>query len=128
MPAAPRLARWLQRVEARIETTLPATDAAPHGLHRAMRHAVLGGGKRLRPMLVYAAGAAVQADDDLLDAPAAAVELVHAFSLVHDDLPAMDDDDLRRGRPTVHVAYDEATAILAGDAARPCTWRAPAPR
>ena len=116
MPADPRLARWLQRVEARIETTLPATDASPQALHAAMRHAALGGGKRLRPMLVYAAGAAVQADEDLLDAPAAAVELVHAFSLVHDDLPAMDDDDLRRGRPTVHVAFDEATAILAGDA------------
>ena len=81
-----------------------------------MRHAVLGGGKRLRPMLVYAAGCATGADETLLDAPAAAVELVHAYSLVHDDLPAMDDDDLRRGRPTVHVAFDEATAILAGDA------------
>ena len=116
MPAEPRLARWLQRVEARLEAALPGPDDAPQGLHRAMRHAVLGGGKRLRPMLVYAAGAAVSADETLLDAPAAAVELVHAFSLVHDDLPAMDDDDLRRGRPTVHIAFDEATAILAGDA------------
>ncbi|GAB2652554.1 polyprenyl synthetase family protein [Arenimonas aestuarii] len=116
MPADPRLARWLQRVEARLEASLPRAEHSPQALHGAMRHAVLGGGKRLRPMLVYAAGAAVQADQDLLDAPAAAVELVHAFSLVHDDLPAMDDDALRRGRPTVHVAYDEATAILAGDA------------
>lgn len=116
MQAEPRLARWLQRVEARLEAALPASDQSPQGLHRAMRHAVLGGGKRLRPLLVYAAGAATGADETLLDAPAAAVELVHAFSLVHDDLPAMDDDDLRRGRPTVHVAFDEATAILAGDA------------
>lgn len=116
MAAEPRLARWLERVEARLEAALPAPDAPPQGLHRAMRHAVLGGGKRLRPLLVYAAGAATGADESLLDAPAAAVELVHAFSLVHDDLPAMDDDDLRRGRPTVHVAFDEATAILAGDA------------
>ena len=115
MPADPRLARWLQRVEARLEATLPAASDSPQALHGAMRHAVLGGGKRLRPMLVYAAGAAVQADEDLLDAPAAAVELVHAFSLVHDDLPAMDDDDLRRGQPTTHKAFDEACAILAGD-------------
>ena len=112
----PELARWLQRVEARLEAALPPADRAPCGLHAAMRHAVLGGGKRLRPLLVYAAGAATGADEALLDAPAAAVELIHAFSLVHDDLPAMDDDDLRRGRPTVHVAFDEATAILAGDA------------
>jgi len=116
MPADPRLARWLQRVEDRLAACLPSSEASPRDLHGAMRHAVLGGGKRLRPMLVYAAGAAVQADEALLDAPAAAVELVHAFSLAHDDLPAMDDDALRRGRPTVHVAFDEATAILAGDA------------
>jgi farnesyl diphosphate synthase len=111
-----RLARWLQRVEARLEAALPDLGQSPQHLHQAMRHAVLGGGKRLRPMLVYAAGEATGADEALLDDPAAAVELVHAFSLVHDDLPAMDDDALRRGRPTVHVAFDEATAILAGDA------------
>ena len=116
MPPEPRLARWLQRVEAGLETALPAADQSPQALHQAMRHAVLAGGKRLRPMLVYAAGAALDADETLLDAPATAVELVHAFSLVHDDLPAMDDDALRRGRPTVHIAFDEATAILAGDA------------
>ena len=116
MPADPRLARWLQRVEAELETSLPPPDQPPHGLHRAMRHAVLGGGKRVRPLLVYAAGCAVDANEADLDAAAAAVELVHAFSLVHDDLPAMDDDALRRGQPTVHVAFDEATAILAGDA------------
>src|SRR3546814_853220 len=94
-----------------------------------MRHAVLGGGKRLRPMLVYAAGASQHADPEALDAAAVAVELIHAYSLVHDDLPAMDDDSLRRGRPTVHVAFDEATAILAGDAlqalAFECLARAP---
>ena len=111
-----RLARWLQRVEARLEAALPDSGQSPQHLHQAMRHAVLGGGKRLRPMLVYAAGETTGADQSLLDDPAAAVELVHAFSLVHDDLPAMDDDALRRGRPTVHVAFDEATAILAGDA------------
>ncbi len=116
MPPERRLARWLQRVEASLDAALPSADASPRRLHQAMRHAVLGGGKRLRPMLVYAAGAATGADEAMLDAPAAAVELVHAFSLVHDDLPAMDDDALRRGRPTVHVAFDEATAILAGDA------------
>ncbi|QFU00064.1 Farnesyl diphosphate synthase [Halomonas sp. THAF5a] len=81
-----------------------------------MRHALLVGGKRLRPVLVYTAGRALGAADDDLDAPAMALELIHAYSLVHDDLPAMDDDDLRRGQPTVHRAYDEATAILAGDA------------
>lgn len=85
-------------------------------LAKAMRYAVLGGGKRLRPRLVYAAGEAVAADAHLLDRPAAAIEFVHAFSLIHDDLPALDDGSLRRGRPTVHVQYDEATAILAGDA------------
>jgi farnesyl diphosphate synthase len=116
MPPESGPARWLQRVEAALEAALPSADESPQRLHAAMRHAVLGGGKRLRPLLVYAAGTATGADEALLDAPAAAVELVHAFSLVHDDLPAMDDDALRRGRPTVHVAFDEATAILAGDA------------
>ncbi|TBV75018.1 polyprenyl synthetase family protein [Pseudoxanthomonas winnipegensis] len=109
-------ARWAQRVEAALEAALPAPDLAPQRLHAAMRHAVLGGGKRMRPLLVYAAGMLTGADEATLDAPAAAVELIHAYSLVHDDLPAMDDDAMRRGRPTVHVAFDEATAILAGDA------------
>ncbi|GAB2492176.1 polyprenyl synthetase family protein [Arenimonas alkanexedens] len=116
MPADPAAARWLQRVEARLELALPSASESPQTLHAAMRHAVLGGGKRLRPLLVYAAGAATGADEALCDAPAAAVELVHAYSLVHDDLPAMDDDALRRGRPTVHIAFGEATAIIAGDA------------
>ncbi|WP_440976788.1 polyprenyl synthetase family protein [Pseudoxanthomonas winnipegensis] len=109
-------ARWAQRVEAALEAALPAPDLAPQRLHAAMRHAVLGGGKRMRPLLVYAAGTLTGADEATLDAPAAAVELIHAYSLVHDDLPTMDDDAMRRGRPTVHVAFDEATAILAGDA------------
>jgi farnesyl diphosphate synthase len=108
--------RWLTRTEDALQRSLPDPAQAPQRLHAAMRHAVLGGGKRMRPLLVYASGSLFAADPALLDAPAAAVELIHAYSLVHDDLPAMDDDDLRRGRPTVHIAFDEATAILAGDA------------
>ena len=104
------------RVERVLERCLPPADAVPTRLHEAMRYSVLGGGKRLRPILVYATGAALGIDPRSLDAPAAAVELIHAYSLVHDDLPAMDDDDLRRGRPTTHRAFDEATAILTGDA------------
>jgi len=109
-------AAWRVRIEAVLERALPLADHSPRRLHGAMRHAVLDGGKRMRPLLVYAAGTAFGADVTVLDAPAAAVELIHAYSLVHDDLPAMDDDSLRRGKPTVHVAFDEATAILAGDA------------
>jgi len=104
------------RVEAALETRLPPAGTPPARLHEAMRYAVLGGGKRIRPLLVYAAGAVVGAPAEALDDAACAVELIHAYSLVHDDLPAMDDDDLRRGRPTCHRAYDEATAILVGDA------------
>ena len=89
---------------------------SPQRLHAAQRYAVLGGGKRLRPLLVYCTGEALGIHASALDAPAAAVELIHSYSLVHDDLPAMDDDDLRRGQPTTHRAFDEATAILAGDA------------
>jgi farnesyl diphosphate synthase len=107
---------WAARCERTLQRALPREDVAPRRLHAAMRYAALGGGKRMRPLLVYAAGTAFGASLDALDAPAAAVELIHAYSLVHDDLPAMDDDALRRGRPTVHVAYDEATAILVGDA------------
>lgn len=109
-------ARWRERIEAQLEASLPAPFDAPRGLHQAMRYAVLGGGKRMRPLLVYASGRIFAADENALDAPAMAVELIHAYSLVHDDLPAMDDDALRRGRPTTHIAFDEATAILAGDA------------
>ena len=111
-----RLDAWRARVDAALAQALPSPDSPPQRLHAAMRHAVLLGGKRMRPLLVYAAGTACGADEASLDAPAAAVELIHAYSLVHDDLPAMDDDALRRGQPTVHVAFDDATAILAGDA------------
>jgi farnesyl diphosphate synthase len=111
-----RLDAWRARVDAALAQALPSPDAPPRRLHAAMRHAVLLGGKRMRPLLAYAAGNAFGADEASLDAPAVAVELVHAYSLVHDDLPAMDDDALRRGQPTVHVAFDEGTAILAGDA------------
>ncbi len=105
-----------QRSEQALEQRLPAEEHTPQHLHRAMRYVVLGGGKRIRPILVYSAATAVQADLAQVDAAAAAVELIHAYSLVHDDLPAMDNDDLRRGRPTCHKAFDEATAILVGDA------------
>lgn len=110
------LEQWRARVEQALEAALPTAAQSPQRLHQAMRHSVLGGGKRLRPLLVYAAGRCSGADIARLDAPAAAVELVHAYSLVHDDLPAMDDDALRRGQPTTHIAFDEASAILAGDA------------
>ena len=104
---------YRERVESVLERHLPRNDIAPAQLHAAMRYAALGPGKRIRPVLVYATGKAVGLPPAALDAPAAAVELIHAYSLVHDDLPAMDDDDLRRGRPTTHCAFDEATAILA---------------
>ncbi|HRP72265.1 MAG TPA: polyprenyl synthetase family protein [Luteimonas sp.] len=110
------LTRWRSRADAALARTLDELEGTEPRLLAAMRHAVLLGGKRMRPLLTYAAGHACGATDEALDAPAAAVELVHAYSLVHDDLPAMDDDALRRGQPTVHVAFDEATAILAGDA------------
>ena len=109
-------AGWITRTEQQLQAALPDPETAPRRLHQAMRYAALGGGKRMRPLLVRAAGHLFDADPGLLDAPTVAVELVHCYSLVHDDLPAMDDDDLRRGRPTTHVAFDEATAILAGDA------------
>ncbi|KAB7771951.1 geranyl transferase [Xanthomonas sp. LMG 12462] len=116
MVADAAFAHWRERVETGLQAQLPAATLAPQRLHAAMRHATLGGGKRMRPLLVYASGALFGADAARLDAPALAVELIHAYSLVHDDLPAMDDDALRRGQPTVHIAFDEATAILAGDA------------
>lgn len=105
-----------ERVESELERWLPAADQPPTRLHEAMRYAALGGGKRVRPTLVYAAGEAIGVEPSHLGGAACAVELIHAYSLVHDDLPAMDDDDLRRGRPTCHKAFDDATAILAGDA------------
>lgn len=108
----------LSALRARCDAALARALAPAHEsrLAAAMQHAVLGGGKRLRPLLVYGAGHAVAVAPEALDSAAVAIELIHAYSLVHDDLPAMDDDDLRRGRPTVHRAFDEATAILAGDA------------
>ena len=109
-------APWRVRVDAALDAALPDPESDPRRLHQAMRHAVLLGGKRMRPLLTYATGTAFGAPVAALDAPATAVELIHAYSLVHDDLPAMDDDALRRGQPTVHVAFDDATAILAGDA------------
>ncbi len=110
------LAYVQDRVEGALSQRLPAEDVLPMTLHKAMRYCVLDGGKRMRPMLTYCAGKALGLSEDVLDAPACAVEFIHVYSLIHDDLPAMDDDDLRRGKATCHKAFDEATAILAGDA------------
>jgi geranylgeranyl pyrophosphate synthase len=110
-----RLDEWRHRVEQELERWLPPESAVPQRLHAAQRYSVLGAGKRIRPALAYATAETLGLPLDTVDAAACAVELIHAYSLVHDDLPAMDDDDLRRGRPTCHKAYDEATAILAGD-------------
>lgn len=107
---------WRKRFESILEGYLPSESRDPALLHSAMRYASLAGGKRIRPVLVYSAGKAIGIPPDSLDSIAAAIEFIHAYSLIHDDLPAMDDDDLRRGRPTCHRAFDEATAILAGDA------------
>ena len=112
----PRLEAYQKRVNAALDKYLPSEDPPEHNLAEAIRYSVIGGGKRIRPAMVYAAGEAMGVSTDLLDIPACAVEMIHAYSLIHDDLPAMDDDDLRRGRPTCHKAFDEATAILAGDA------------
>ena len=109
------LTEYQNTVEAALEHWLPKQQK-PENLHNAMRYAVMGEGKRIRPVLVYASGTALGAELSQLNGPACAVEMIHAYSLIHDDLPAMDDDDLRRGRPTCHRAFDEATAILAGDA------------
>ncbi|GAW85199.1 farnesyl diphosphate synthase [Bathymodiolus platifrons methanotrophic gill symbiont] len=105
-----------ERVEKALDLRLPANTILPRKLHDAMRYSTLDGGKRMRPMLTYSAGKALGIAPESLDGPACAVEMIHVYSLIHDDLPAMDDDDLRRGKATSHVAYDEATAILAGDA------------
>ena len=111
-----RLKPLRERADRVLANRLPAVETAPAMLHEAMRYSVLAPGKRVRPVLTYATGQALGASLEQLDAPAIAVELIHAYSLIHDDLPAMDDDDLRRGRPTCHRQFDEATAILAGDA------------
>jgi geranylgeranyl diphosphate synthase, type II len=110
------MAGYQAAAERALDAWLPVATDAPQLLHEAMRYAVLGTGKRIRPVLVYATGQALGIPVTALDGPACAVEFVHAYSLVHDDLPAMDNDDLRRGRPTCHRAFDEGTAILAGDA------------
>lgn len=104
------------RVERALDARLPGENILPQTLHQAMRYSVLDGGKRTRPLLTYATGQALGLSEDVLDAQACAVEFIHVYSLIHDDLPAMDNDDLRRGKPTCHKAFDEATAILAGDA------------
>ena len=113
-------AAWSREVATRIETALgrllPSSQVAPTRLHDAMRYSTLGGGKRVRAMLVFAAGEVSRAAPERLEIPAASVEMIHAYSLIHDDLPCMDNDVLRRGKPTCHVEFDEATALLAGDA------------
>ena len=118
--SAPDFHAWSRevagRAEAALERLLPASRIAPQRLHDAMRYSTLGGGKRVRSMLVFAGGELAAAAPERLDVAAAAVEMIHAYSLIHDDLPCMDDDVLRRGKPTCHVEFDEATALLAGDA------------
>ena len=120
MAAIFQFQEWLsnhsERVETALDCLLDSVQTTPNRLHEAMRYAAQGGGKRIRPLLVYAAGSLGDAKARALDAAAVAIECIHAYSLVHDDLPCMDDDDLRRGRPTVHKAFDEATALLVGDA------------
>jgi farnesyl diphosphate synthase len=113
---AAQIAGWQAHVERALQARLPAADAEPMRLHQAMRYCTLKGGKRVRPMLLFASARAVGLTEAQVEAAACAMELIHAYSLVHDDLPAMDDDDLRHGRPTCHKAYDEATAVLVGDA------------
>ncbi len=115
-PFAQFAAACARRVNRQLESVLPEESIIPGRLHEAMRYATFNGGKRVRPLLVYASGLAVGGRLEDLDPAACAVELIHSYSLVHDDLPAMDDDDLRRGQPTCHRAYDEATAVLVGDA------------
>ncbi|MDP2828166.1 MAG: polyprenyl synthetase family protein [Sulfuricellaceae bacterium] len=103
------------RMEAVLDRVLPSPEVMPQRLHQAMRYAALGGGKRIRPLLAFAAGEITGAPVERVEAVAAAVEMIHVYSLVHDDLPCMDDDALRRGKPTCHVQFDEATALLVGD-------------
>ena len=118
-----QFAEYRLRVDNHLRQALPYSEGRLQRLHQAMHYAVLNGGKRVRPLLVYATGECLQIDVHRLDPLAVAIELIHAFSLVHDDLPAMDDDDLRRGRPTVHREFDEATAILAADALQPLAFQ-----
>ena len=118
-----QLESWRQRMERALAARLPAPDKVPARLHEAMRYSVLGGGKRIRPALLFATARALGLSEDEVEAAACAIELVHVYSLVHDDLPAMDDDDMRRGRPTCHKAFDEATALLVGDALQPLAFQ-----
>jgi geranylgeranyl pyrophosphate synthase len=118
-----QLETWRLRMENALAARLPGDDVIPARLHGAMRYSVLGGGKRIRPALVFATARALGLSEDDVEAAACAIELVHVYSLVHDDLPAMDDDDMRRGRPTCHIAYDEATALLVGDALQPLAFQ-----
>jgi geranylgeranyl pyrophosphate synthase len=118
-----QLETWRLRMERALAARLPPADMVPARLHEAMRYSVLGGGKRIRPALLFATARTLGLNEDQVEAAACAIELVHVYSLVHDDLPAMDDDDLRRGRPTCHKAYDEATALLVGDALQPLAFQ-----
>jgi geranylgeranyl pyrophosphate synthase len=118
-----QLEAWRVRMEEALDKRLPPAAEVPARLHEAMRYSVLGGGKRIRPALVFATARTLGLSEDEVEAAACAIELIHVYSLVHDDLPAMDDDDLRRGRPTCHKAYDEATAILVGDALQPLAFQ-----
>ncbi len=123
-PFAERLNAYTDRINQCLEAVLPAETEQPERLHAAMRYSVLNGGKRIRPLLSYASAECLGVDPAAVDSTAVAIELIHAFSLVHDDLPAMDNDDLRRGKPTVHRKFDEATAILAADALQPLAFAA----
>jgi geranylgeranyl pyrophosphate synthase len=114
---------WRLRMERALAARLPEPSMVPARLHEAMRYSVLGGGKRIRPALLFATARTLGLSEDAVEAAACAIELVHVYSLVHDDLPAMDNDDLRRGRPTCHKAYDEATALLVGDALQPLAFQ-----
>jgi farnesyl diphosphate synthase len=118
-----QLEAWQTRMEHALAARLPDSKMVPARLHEAMRYSVLGGGKRIRPALLFATARAVGLREDEVEAAACAIELVHVYSLVHDDLPAMDNDDLRRGRPTCHKAFDEATALLVGDALQPLAFQ-----
>jgi geranylgeranyl pyrophosphate synthase len=118
-----QLEAWRMRMEHALAARLPEPDKVPARLHEAMRYSVLGGGKRIRPALLFATARTLGLSEDEVEAAACAIELVHVYSLVHDDLPAMDNDDLRRGRPTCHKAYDEATALLVGDALQPLAFQ-----
>ena len=117
-----QLHAWQQRIEGALAARLPVETLLPQRLHAAMRYSVLGGGKRIRPALLFATALTLGLSEDEVEGAACAIELIHAYSLVHDDLPAMDNDDLRRGRPTCHKAFDDATAILVGDALQPLAF------